>query len=141
MINTSVHNCATVELRSTVDIGSSLVIVENGINIPFDVKRIYYLYNVPGDQVRGGHAHKRLRQLIVAACGSFEVILDDGKAKRTISLSGPKQGLLIVPGIWRELEHFSPDAVCLVLASLEYDEQDYIRDYESFLIQKAGDIA
>jgi hypothetical protein len=96
------------------------------------------LYDIPGGEDRGGHAHKELRQLIVAASGSFDVILDDGKVKRTVSLNRPYQGLLIVPGIWRELTNFSSGSVCLVLASMEYDELDYIRDYNNYLNYKGN---
>jgi dTDP-4-dehydrorhamnose 3,5-epimerase-like enzyme len=110
--------------------------VENSDSIPFDVKRVYYLYDVPGGESRGGHAHCELYQLIVAAGGSFDVVLDDGKVKRTIALNRPYHGLLIVPGLWRELQNFSSGATCLVLASEKYDEKDYIRDYEDFLRYK-----
>ena len=107
--------------------------VENGMTIPFDVKRLYYLYDVPGGESRGGHAHKNLSQLIIAASGSFAVTLDDGNVKRTFTLNRPYQGLYIKPGIWRELYDFSSGSVCLVLASDKYDEADYIRDYQEFL--------
>ena len=110
--------------------------VENHINIPFEVKRVYYLYDIPGGAERGGHAHKNLQQLIIAASGSFTVVLDDGKTKRSVSLNRPYQGLLIVPGIWRELVDFSSGAICLVLASEKYDESDYIREYNDFLMLK-----
>ena len=101
--------------------------------MPFAVKRCYYLYDVPGGEERGGHAHKELQQLIVAASGSFDVILDDGNIKRTISLNRPYYGLLVVPGIWRELNNFSSGSVCLVLASEVYKQEDYIRSYDEFL--------
>jgi dTDP-4-dehydrorhamnose 3,5-epimerase-like enzyme len=94
---------------------------------------VYYLYDVPGGEERGGHAHKELYQLIVAAGGSFDVVLDDGKNKRTVTLNRPYQGLYIVPGIWRELINFSSGATCLVMASHKYDESDYIREYELFI--------
>lgn len=110
-----------------------ICVVENGITIPFDVKRLYYLYDVPGGESRGGHAHKNLSQLIIAASGSFAVTLDDGNVKRTFTLNRPYQGLYIKPGIWRELYDFSSGSVCLVLASDKYDETDYIRDYQEFL--------
>jgi len=111
----------------------NITAVEPHLNIPFEIERIYYLYDVPGGAERGGHAHKNLRQLIVSASGSFDVILDDGIDKKQITLNRPYSGLLIVPGIWRELSNFSSGAVCLVLASLRYDESDYIRDYGDFL--------
>ena len=97
---------------------------------------MYYLYDIPGGESRGAHAHKELKQLIIAASGSFEVTLDDGNVKRTFTLNRPYQGLLVVPGIWRELNNFSSGAVCLVMASLPYDEKDYIRDYAKFLVYK-----
>lgn len=102
------------------------------------MKRVYYLYDVPGGETRGGHAHKELYQLMVAASGSFSVILDDGTVKRTFVLNRPYQGLLIVPGIWRELDDFSSGSVCLVLASQVYEEADYIRKYPDFINYKHG---
>jgi dTDP-4-dehydrorhamnose 3,5-epimerase-like enzyme len=114
----------------------NLTVVENGKTIPFDVKRVYYLYDIPGGESRGAHAHRELKQLVIAASGSFDVVLDDGNVKRTVTLNRPYQGLLIVPGIWRELINFSSGAVCLVLASLIYDEKDYIRDYNIFINYK-----
>lgn len=110
-----------------------ICVVENGETIPFDVRRIYYLYDVPGGVSRGGHAHKNLSQLIIAASGSFTVTLDDGKVKRTFILNRPYQGLYVKPGIWRELDDFSSGSVCLVLASDKYYEADYIRSYQDFL--------
>ena len=108
--------------------------VVNGDTIPFNIERVYYLYGVPGNKSRGAHAHKELYQLIVALNGSFDVVLDDGVNKKTFTLSDPSQGLLVVPGLWRDLKNFSsPDAVCLVLASMTYSEDDYIRDYNDFL--------
>jgi hypothetical protein len=106
--------------------------VENGKTVPFHVKRVYYLYDVPGGESRGGHAHKELQQFIVAASGSFDVTLDDGELKRTFTINRPYRGLLVVPGIWRELDNFSSGSVCLVLASSEYSADDYIRDYNEF---------
>ena len=107
--------------------------VENGITLPFDVKRIYYLYDVPGGESRGSHAHKELEQLIVAASGSFRVTLDDGRTKRTFFLNRPYQGLYVKPGLWRDLDDFSSGAVCVVLASDVYRAEDYIRDYKDFI--------
>ena len=114
----------------------NLSVVENRKDIPFDVKRVYYLYDVPGGETRGSHAHKQLYQLIVAASGSFSVTLDDGQVKRTFLLNRPYQGLLVVPGIWRTLDDFSSGSVCMVLASEKYDKDDYIRDYGEFLAYK-----
>ena len=136
-MRTSVNDCKKVELdRHHSDRQGDLSVVENGKDVPFDVKRVYYLYDIPGGVERGGHAHKSLRQLIVAASGSFTVILDDGGEKRSITLNRPYQGLLVVPGIWRELVDFSSGAICLVLASEKYDENDYIREYSSFQKEK-----
>lgn len=135
-MDSSVYDCSIIELDKSHQVKGNLTVVENGISVPFDVNRVYYLYDVPGGQSRGGHAHKDLRQLIVAASGSFDVVLDDGKIKRRFTLNRPYQGLLVVPGIWRELDSFSSGSVCLVLASLKYDEEDYIRDYSEFLEYK-----
>ena len=130
----SVYDCNIIELdRHHSDRKGDISVVENGVTIPFDTKRIYYLYDVPGGVSRGGHAHKGLYQLIFAISGSFSVTLDDGKVKRTFTLNRPYQGLLVKPGIWRELDDFSSGSVCLVLASEKYDESDYIRTYDSFL--------
>ena len=129
----TVYDCNLIELDKHHAEQGNISIVENGKDIPFDVKRVYYLYDVPGGESRGGHAHKELRQLILAVGGSFDVILDDGDVKRTITLNKPYIGLFIVPGIWREIVNFSSGATCLVLASLCYDESDYIRNYNEFL--------
>lgn len=130
---TSVYDCSIIEVdKHHSDVGN-ITVIENGITVPFNVNRVYYLYDIPGGEERGGHAHKELRQLIVAASGSFDVILNDGSVKRTITLNRPYLGLLIVPGIWRELNNFSAGSVSLVLASHKYDETDYIRNYEEFL--------
>lgn len=101
--------------------------------VPFDIKRVYYLYDVPGGAKRGGHAHKELRQMLVALSGSFDVVLKDGKKKQVVTLNKPDRGLLITSNIWRELENFSSGAVCMVVASAAYSEDDYIRDYKEFL--------
>jgi len=133
MIKSSVYDCSLIELPVNHREKGNLTVIENGKQVPFDVHRIYYLYDVSAGESRGGHAHKELKQLIVAASGSFDIILFDGNVKRTITLNRPFNGLLIVPGIWRELNNFSSGSVCLVLASHEYDEDDYIRDYEEYL--------
>ena len=131
---TTVYDCSVIELnKHHSDRKGNLSVVENEISVPFDVKRTYYLYDVPGGESRGGHAHKGLHQLIVAVSGSFSVTLDDGSIKRTYALNRPYQGLLVVPGIWRTLDDFSSGAVCMVLASEGYTEDDYIRSYEDFL--------
>lgn len=129
-----VFDCSIVELdKHHSDRKGNLSVVENGVTLPFDVKRVYYLYDIPGGESRGSHAHKELEQLIVAASGSFTVTLDDGKQKRTFFLNRPYQGLLVKPGMWRDLEDFSSGAVCMVLASEVYKAEDYIRDYDEFL--------
>ena len=117
------------------DLRGNLGVVEKD-TIPFDIKRVYYLYDVPSDAYRGGHAHKEQLELLIALSGSFEVTLDDGKSKRSIILNKPNKGLLIPKGIWRELQDFSSGSVCLVLASDVFDEEDYIRDYNDFLSSK-----
>ena len=127
-----------IELPKFLDARGNLSFFENRTHIPFDIKRTYWIYDVPGGEERGGHAHKELQQLIVAASGSFDVILDDGNIKRTISLNRPYYGLLVVPGIWRELNNFSSGSVCLVLASEVYKQEDYIRSYDEFLEWKNG---
>lgn len=138
MKTSKVFDCTIIELNRHIRPQGNLSAVENGIDIPFNVRRCYYLYDVPGGESRGAHAHKRLYQLIIAASGSFTVTLDDGRLKRTFLLNRPYQGLLVVPGIWRTLDDFSSGSVCLVLASEKYDKNDYIRDYEEFLNYKAN---
>ena len=131
---TTVYDCSVIEVsKHHSDRKGNLSVVDNEYVVPFDVKRIYYLYDVPGGESRGGHAHKGLHQLIVAVSGSFSVTLDDGNIKRTYILNRPYQGLLVVPGIWRTLDDFSSGAVCLVLASEVYQNEDYIRSYQEFL--------
>jgi len=136
MKNSTVYDCSIVELQKHHRPQGNITVVENNETVPFDVKRTYYLYDIPGGESRGGHAHKVLKQLIIAASGSFTVTLNDGKVKRTFALNRPYQGLLVVPGIWRTLDDFSSGSVCLVLASEGYNEKDYIRDYQNFLIYK-----
>lgn len=130
----SVFDCSMIELdRHHSDRKGNLTVVENGKTLPFDVKRVYYLYDVPGGENRGAHAHKELEQLIIAASGSFTVTLDDGKCKRSFFLNRPYQGLYVKPGLWRDLVDFSSGAVCMVLASDIYKQEDYIRDYNDFM--------
>lgn len=130
----SVYDCGIITLdRHHSQRKGDISVIENGATVPFDVKRIYYLYDVPGGESRGGHAHKQLHQLILAASGSFTVTLDDGNVKRSYTLNRPYQGLLVQPGIWRTLDDFSSGSVCLVLASEKYDAEDYIRDYDEFI--------
>ena len=132
MRSSKVYDCSILEIDKHHNTKGNISVVENGITVPFDVKRVYYLYDIPGGESRGGHAHKELQQFIVAASGSFDVILDDGRLRRSFTLNRPYQGLLVVPGIWREINNFSSGSVCLVLASTCYDEKDYIRDYKQF---------
>ena len=113
----------------------NIAVIEND-TIPFEVKRVYYLYDIPSSAVRGGHAHKKLTQVLIAISGSFDVILDNGKVKEKVTLNKPDKGLLIENYTWRELENFSSGAVCLVLASTNYSEEDYIRDFDEFLVSK-----
>ncbi len=113
----------------------NLSVIEKDL-LPFVIKRVYYLYDVPSSSTRGGHAHKQLQQFLIALSGSFDVVLDNGNGRRIITLNRPDRGLLIPNGIWRELENFSSGAVCLSLVSAEYNEQDYIREYEEYLDYK-----
>ena len=130
----SVYDCGIMELdRHHSQRKGDISVVENGETVPFDVKRIYYLYDVPGGESRGSHGHKHLQQLILAVSGAFTVTLDDGENKKAFTLNRPYQGLLIKPGIWRTLDDFSSGSVCLVLASEKYEAEDYIRDYDEFL--------
>ena len=134
MAKYNVFDCTMVELdKHHSDRKGNLTVVENGKTLPYDVKRVYYLYDVPGGENRGSHAHRDLSQLIIAASGSFRVTLDDGTCKRSFFLNRPYQGLYVKPGMWRDLEDFSSGAVCMVLASEEYDSNDYIRSYEDFI--------
>lgn len=133
----SVYDCQVLPLERVGNRAGNITIVEGKKDNLFDIKRVYYLYDVPGGASRGGHAHKELYQLIVAVAGSFEIILDDGTNKREVKLNRPDVGLLVVPGIWRELIEFSSGAVCMVLASMKYDETDYIRSYRDFQTVKA----
>ena len=130
----SLDDCRIIDLdKHHSDRKGNLCVVENGKSLPFNVKRVYYLYDVPGGESRGAHAHRTLRQLIIAASGSFRVTLFDGKDHKSFYLNRPYQGLLVCPGLWRDLDDFSSGAVCMVLASDIYKEEDYIRDYNDFL--------
>lgn len=130
----NVYDCSMIELsKHHSDRKGNISVVQNGDTIPFDVRRVYFLYDVPGGESRGAHAHRELSQLIVAVSGSFTVTLDDGKVKRIFVLNRPYQGLYVKPGIWRDLVDFSSGAVCMVLASDVYKADDYIRDYDDFL--------
>ncbi len=129
---TTVFDCNMLQLPRIYNPAGSITAVNNNKEVPFVIKRIYYLFDVPGGEARGGHAHKELQQLIVAASGSFDIIIDDGNVKRTFHLSRPYMGLYMPAGLWRELDNFSSGSICLVLASTVYEEADYIRDYSTF---------
>lgn len=130
-----ISQCRLIDLPKISDPRGNLTFIENGRHIPFDIKRTYYLYDVPGGAERGGHAHKDLHQLIIAMSGSFDILLDDGNSKKRFHLARSYYGLYVCPMIWREMDNFSSGAVCLVLASNFYDESDYFRDYDDY--QKA----
>ncbi|MDR0502283.1 MAG: FdtA/QdtA family cupin domain-containing protein [Treponema sp.] len=132
----SVYDCSLIEMNKQENMKGNLTVVENDVNIPFSAKRIFYLYDIPGGESRGAHAHKQCHQFIVAASGAFEVELDDGKTKRTIMLNKPYYGLHIPPGIWASEQYFSSGSICLVLASDTYNAEDYIRDYITYKIWK-----
>jgi hypothetical protein len=128
----SLDGAQIVTLPRIANPKGNLTAIEEHVHVPFDIRRVYYLYDVPGGESRGGHAHRALEQFIVAASGSFEVVLDDGTDRRSFFLNRSYYGLYVPPMLWRELENFSSGSVCLVLASAPYDEADYIRDYDEF---------
>jgi len=135
MQQNTVHDLQLISLPKIEDPRGNLSVIEKD-SIPFAIKRIYYLYDVPSGVERGGHAHKKLQQFLIALSGSFDVVLHDAKEQKTFTLNKPNQGLLIKTGIWRELKNFSSGAVCLVIASDVFDEDDYIRDFKTFLLSK-----
>lgn len=126
-----------IDIPKIKDSRGNLAVIEKDV-VPFDIKRVYYLFDVPSDAYRGGHAHKQLFQVLIALSGSFDVIVDDGKNRTIITLNKPDKGLLIPTFVWRELENFSSGAICLVLASDVFDEADYIRDFDTFKSMKRG---
>jgi len=128
-----IADCKILELPITSDPRGNLTAVEGGQDIPFEIRRVYYLCDVPGGAARGGHAHKKLQQVIISMSGSFDVTLDDGKERMSFQLNRSFRGLLVPEMIWREIDNFSSGAVCLVLASEHFDELDYYRDYDEFL--------
>ena len=125
--------CRIIDLPKIADARGNLTFVEGGRHIPFEIKRTYYLYDVPGGAERGGHAHKNLHQLIIAISGAFDIVLDDGRRKQRYHLNRSYFGLYVCPMIWREMDNFSSGAVCLVLASNLYDEADYYRNYQEYV--------
>lgn len=129
----SIEKCQILELPKIQDPRGNLTFIEGGIHVPFEIQRVYYLYDVPGGSERGGHAHKNLQQFIVAMSGSFDVLLDDGQNKKRVHLNRSYNGLYICPMMWRELDNFSSGAVCMVLASTRFDEDDYFRKYAEFM--------
>ncbi|OXB05311.1 hypothetical protein B0A81_15280 [Flavobacterium plurextorum] len=129
----SVFDCSLLHLKQLGDRNGHITPINNNVEIPFAIKRIFYLYDIPGGESRGAHAHKECHQFLVAVSGSFEVLLDDGQTKRQVMLNRPDLGLHIAPGIWASEINFSSGSICLVLASHEYDEADYIRDYGGYL--------
>ncbi len=129
----SIYDCSIIHFPKINNRAGNITAIQNNIEIPFDVSRVYYLYDVPGGETRGAHAHKQLEQVIIAASGSFDVTIDDGKNKKTVQLNRPNFGLHIKPYMWRDLSNFSSGAICLVLASRLYESEDYLRDYDEFL--------
>lgn len=129
----NLNQCRIIELPKITDVRGNLTFIEGGSHIPFPIKRVYYLYDVPGGAERGGHAHKELQQFIIAMSGSFDVVLTDGKEKKRFHLNRSYFGLYVPTMLWRELDNFSSGAVCMVLASNKYDESDYYRDYNEYL--------
>jgi dTDP-4-dehydrorhamnose 3,5-epimerase-like enzyme len=132
-VNFSIDICQVLPLPRINDPRGNLTFIEAGTHVPFEIRRVYYLYDVPGGAERGGHAHKDLYQLIIAMSGSFDVLLDDGREKKRVHLNRSYNGLYVCPMIWRELDNFSSGSVCMVLASNHYDESDYYRDYPMYL--------
>ena len=128
--------CRLIDLPKVADPRGNLTFIEGGRHVPFDIQRVYYLYDVPGGAERGGHAHRGLHQLIIAMSGSFDVILDDGRERKRIHLNRSYYGLYVCPMIWRELDNFSSGSVCMALASNFYDESDYYREYDEYLLAK-----
>lgn len=122
-----------IDLPKIIDPRGNLTVAEQMLNVPFEIKRVYWVYDIPAGENRGGHAHKQCRELIIAASGSFTVTVDDGRGRRTFLMNHPYQGLLVETDVWRTLDDFSSGAVCLVLASELFEEEDYIRDYDDYL--------
>ena len=136
MISNSVFDCSVIELQRILFRAGNITPVSNNESIPFEVKRVFYIYDIPGGEDRGAHAHRECHQFLVAASGSFEIEIDDGIIKRTVTLNRPYFGLHIPPGIWAAQKNFSSGSVCLVLTSQKYDENDYIRNYDDYLLYR-----
>ena len=130
---TCIKDCRIITLKKHHHANGNLTAVNNGVELPFELRRTFYIYDVPGGAERGGHSHYTCQEFIIAISGSFDVTVDDGNDKYTFTLNRPNQGLLVVPGIWRTLQNFSSGSVCLALASHHFDENDYVRDYNNFL--------
>jgi len=133
MRNNKISDCTLIDLPKIENRSGNITVIENNLDIPFEVKRIFYLYDIPGGESRGAHAHKECHQFLVSASGSFEVHLDDGINKKTVMLNQPYTGLNVPPGIWASEINFSSGAICLVMTSHKFNEDDYIRDYQDFL--------
>ena len=133
MRNNNISDCTIIDLPKIENRSGNITVIENNLDIPFEVKRIFYLYDIPGGESRGAHAHKECHQFLVSASGSFEVHLDDGINKKTVMLNQPYKGLNVPPGIWASEINFSSGAICLVMTSDMFDKDDYIRDYQDFL--------
>lgn len=136
MKNSTIHDCHIIDLRKISDPRGNLTPIEGGVDIPFEIKRIFYLYDVPGGESRGAHAHKKDYQFLIAAMGAFEVLVDDGVNSKVFTLNRSYYGLLVPPGIWSAEQNFSSGSVCLVLTDNGYDATDYIRDYDEYLRYK-----
>ena len=128
----TIFNCDIIELKKINNRAGNISVVENNLSIPFKINRVYYIYDVPGGSDRGGHAHKTLEQYVVAVSGAFDIIIDDGRNKKSIRLDRPYIALHIKKGIWREMRNFTSGSVCMVIASLPYDKEDYIDNYKAF---------
>ena len=132
----TVYDCSIIEMPRIENEAGNITPIQGLENLPFEVERVFYLYDIPGGEARGAHAHKACHQFLIATSGSFEIVLDDGRNKRTVTLNRPYFGLHIPPGIWAAEQGFSSGSICLVLTSHKYDEADYIRDYGEFLKYK-----
>ena len=137
-VNVDISDCRIINIPKIQDNRGNLSVIESSIHLPFDIKRVYYLYDVPAGAERAGHAHRGLQQFVVAMSGSFDVVVDDGRGRTRFHLNRPFSGLLLCPMVWREIDNFSSGAVCVVFASNYYDEGDYIRDYAVFLAEATG---